>query len=421
MMPKRPRLLFLAHTFPYPPDGGVYIRTYNILRLLSLRFDVTMLCFDRKESAASLAGRADLIAEIAKLSPVTVIPRPDRDHRAARAHVRSLLKGRVFTYYTNHSLAFEEELQRHLSGERFDLVHVDSLDLSRYLPLLNGIPVVCTHHNVESELLADRARTEPFAMRLYVLHQARLQKREERLWCPKVDLNVTVSERDAVALRAIAPGARVEPVPNGVDTELLTPDWEIKQDGIVFVGGLGWFPNRDALEHFCEDILPHLRSLVGDLKIWWVGRASSDDVVRFRDQYGIELTGYVDDVRPYISRAACYVIPMRVGGGTRLKLLDAWAMGKAIVSTTQGVEGTEAVHQNNVLIADEPRDFALAVARVLETRELRERLGRAGRATAERLYSWRVIGERQARLYEDVIAAAKGVRGKGDRRVDRAF
>jgi glycosyltransferase involved in cell wall biosynthesis len=237
-----------------------------------------------------------------------------------------------------------------------------------------------------------------------------LQKREERYWCPRVDLNVTVSERDANALRAIAPGARVEPVPNGVDTDLFLPDWETEQHGIVFVGGLGWFPNKDALDHFCEDILPPLRHQVGAIPIRWVGRASPEEVERYRDLYEIEVTGYVDDVRPYLASAACYVIPMRVGGGTRLKLLDAWAMGKAIVSTTQGVEGTEAIHGTNALIVDDPREFASHVTRVLMDADLRERLGRAGRATAERLYSWSVIRDRQADLYRKVIEAKLGNR-----------
>jgi glycosyltransferase involved in cell wall biosynthesis len=408
MTPGRQKLLFVAHTFPYPPDGGVYIRTYNILRLLAQDFDVTILCFDRKGAGASLADRANHIAQLEKFGPVTVIRRPHADHRAVMAHVRSILTGRVFTHFTNRSEAFDAALRSHLDRVHFDLVHVDSLDLSRYLPRLEGLPVVCTHHNVESELLEDRARTERLPARLYLRLQAKLQMREERYWCPRVALNVTVSERDADSLRAIAPGARVEPVPNGVDTDLFLPDWESEQHGIVFVGGLGWFPNKDALDHFCEDILPPLRKQVGAIPIRWVGRASPEEVERYRDLYEIEVTGYVDDVRSYLASAACYVIPMRVGGGTRLKLLDAWAMGKAIVSTTQGVEGTEAIHGTNALIVDDPHEFASHVTRVLKDAELRERLGRAGRATAERLYSWSVIRDRQTDLYRKVIDAKRG-------------
>jgi glycosyltransferase involved in cell wall biosynthesis len=404
-MPDRPSLLFLAHTFPYPPDGGVYIRTYNILRLLAEDFDVTTLCFDRKGAGASLAERAGHVEELQRFGPVTVVQRPHGGHGAVSAHAGSLLRGRVFTYFTNYSEEFDTELLKHLATNRFDLVHVDSLDLSRYLTRLKGLPIACTHHNVESELLEDRARTERFPARLYVRHQAKLQKREERFWCPRVDLNVTVSERDANALRAIAPAAWVEPVPNGVDTDLFVPDREVEQTGIVFVGGLSWFPNRDALDHFCENILPLLRTQVSAVPIRWVGRATSEEVDRFRDVHGIEVTGYVDDVRPYLASAACYVIPMRIGGGTRLKLLDAWAMGKAIVSTSQGVEGTEAIHGENALVVDDPSEFASEVARVLKDRELRDKLGRAGRATAERFYSWSVIRDRQADLYRTVLSA----------------
>jgi len=402
---RKPRLLFLAHTFPHPPDGGVFIRTFNIRRTLSESFDVTTLCFDRKGALAPLAEREADMEAMRRFGPVEVVPLPQDGNRtrAVADHVRSLLGRRVFTYYKHDSAAFERSLRRLLDEEDFDIVHVDSLDLSRFLPLLNGLPVVCTHHNVESKLLRDRASTETGARRAYVLVQASLQEREERRFCPSVALNVAVSDSDRDAIHALAPDSRVETVPNGVDTDLLTPDWSADQHGIVFVGGLGWFPNRNALDWFCEEILPVLRASGGAVPVQWVGRAGESEISRYQQTCGVSLTGYVEDVRPFLRDAACYVIPMRVGGGTRLKLLDAWAMGKAVVSTSQGVEGTKARHGENVWIADSPEAFAAGVQRVLEDNDLRNRLGREGRKTVERLYSWEVIGRRQADLYRSVL------------------
>lgn len=402
---RKPSLLFLAHTFPYPPDGGVFIRTYNIRRLLAESFRVTTLCFDRKGASVPLDERDADIDAMRTFGPVEVVRLPqDRSRlRTVMDHARSLVGRRVFTYYKHDSAEFERSLRRLLDEEDFDIVHLDSLDLSRFLPLLKGLPVVCTHHNVESELLRDRARTERGARRAYVLAQRSLQVQEERRWCPNVALNVTVSVRDGAAIRALAPDSRVATVPNGVDTDLLSPDWAVDQKGIVFVGGLGWFPNRDALDYFCEDILPILRSRVGDVRVQWVGRAPEKEIERYRDSCGVTLTGYVEDVRPYLEESACYVIPMRVGGGTRLKLLDAWAMGKAVVSTSQGVEGTEARHGENAWIADSPEAFADGVHRVLIDRALRHRLGHEGRLTVEKLYSWEVIGRWQAELYRSVL------------------
>jgi len=401
----RPRLLFLGHSFPYPPDGGVFIRTYNVRRLLSRSFQVTTLCFDRKGASAPLAERRADMQAMERFGPVEVVELPETvtSHRKVTDHFRSLVGRRVFTYYKHDSREFESALHRLLRESAFDIVHVDSLDLSRFLPMVEHLPVVCTHHNVESELLSDRTKTESGARKEYVRLQARLQRGEEERWCPRVSLNVTVSDRDRDSLKRIAPEARIETIPNGVDTELLVPDWSAETRGIVFVGGLGWFPNRDALHYFCDDILPAIRTRVGDVETTWVGRAGDDEIHRIGNSYGIRLTGYVPAIEPFLREAACYVIPMRVGGGTRLKLLDAWAMGKAVVSTTQGAEGTEAVHGENIWIADNPESFAEGVQRILEDADLRESLGRKGRETVERVYSWDVIGKKQSRDYLSLL------------------
>jgi len=401
----RPRLLFLGHSFPYPPDGGVFIRTYNVRRLLSRSFHVTTLCFDRKGASSPLAERRADLQAMERFGPIEVIELPESvsSHRRVTDHVRSLLGRRVFTYYKHDSREFESALRRLLRESAFDVVHVDSLDLSRFLPMLAHLPVVCTHHNVESELLSDRTKTESGVRKEYVRIQAQLQRNEEERWCPQVALNVTVSDRDRESLKEIAPEARIETIPNGVDTELLAPDWSAQTRGIVFVGGLGWFPNRDALEYYCNEILPAIRTRVGDVETTWVGRAGDEEIRRIGQKYGVRLTGYVPAIDPFLRDAACYVIPMRVGGGTRLKLLDAWAMGKAIVSTTQGAEGTEAVHGENIWIADDAESFAEGVQRVLEDADLREALGRKGRETVERVYSWDVIGKKQSRDYLSLL------------------
>jgi glycosyltransferase involved in cell wall biosynthesis len=217
-----------------------------------------------------------------------------------------------------------------------------------------------------------------------------------------VACNVAVSPLDLKALRAAAPEAHYVEVPNGVDVEAFTPE-PGRDRGLVSVGGVNWFPNRDALDHLVTNILPHVRAAAGNPATVWVGRADEAMRNRYREHHGIELTGYVPDIRPYVSQAACFVVPLRVGGGTRLKILDAWAMGKAVVSTSVGCEGLAAVDGENILIRDDPRDFAAAVTVVLWDNQLRARLGRAARQTVERQYAWSVIGDRMTRAYLDVI------------------
>jgi glycosyltransferase involved in cell wall biosynthesis len=225
-------------------------------------------------------------------------------------------------------------------------------------------------------------------------------EREERTWCPRVALNVAVSDADRREFQRLAPAARITVVPNGVDVEKFVPR-AAQGGGIVFVGGMTWFPNKDALRYFACEILPLLRAAGNQDEVTWVGRALPGAHDTYSAQ-GITLTGYVDDIRPYVQNAACYVVPLRVGGGTRLKILDAWAMGKAVVSTSVGCEGLDARDGWNILIRDDPREFALAVQQVLSDTELRARLGAGARQTAERIYSWRVIGKAMHAEYEAV-------------------
>ena len=397
---RRPRLLFLCQTMPFPPDGGVWIRTYHVLRLLSDVFDITALCFERAATSGARSG--DITADgLARFGSVEVFPIPQRHSRMRFLydHARSIALHRVYTRFVYDSRAFESRLTELLASTRFDLVHVDSLDLARYLPACSGVPVVCVHHDVESALLRRRAAVEQSAWRSsYFRYQSRRMEAVERQWCPRVALNVAVSERDRDRITALAPGSRVAVVPNGVDTDEFQPDATTGR-GVAYVGGTNTFPNLDALQFFAADVLPHLRAAAEPGPVRWIGRASSEQQREYRDRYGIELTGYVEDARPMLRDAACHIVPLRAGGGTRLKILSSWAMGKPVVSTSVGCEGLAAIDGHNILIRDDPAAFAEAVIRVLDDPALGRRLGERGRATAERRYSWNVIGARMNDAY----------------------
>lgn len=387
----RPKLLFLSQTLPFPPDGGVMIRTFNILRLLSRIFDVTALCFYRSKGGLLKTDVNRALRGLESFARVEAfqIPQDQSRSRLLWDHLRSVLRRRTYTVFSYQSRGFERRLRELLRTEHFDLVHSDSLDLSNYFPLLRGVPLACTHHDAQSSLLARRARLEGSAMRrAYFNHQARLMRKEEQHWCPRVTLNVAVSEVDAGKLTGIAPASRFVVVPNGVDTDYFQPNGMPERRGIVSVGGTTWYPNKDALDYFACKILPRLRAKGMADTVTWVGRASAEEISHYQRDYGITMTGYVDDVRPYVQSAACYVVPIRMGGGTRVKILDAWAMGVPIVSTAVGCEGLEAHDGENIVIRDDPELFADSVLELLANRELGTRLGFAGRRTAETLYSW---------------------------------
>jgi polysaccharide biosynthesis protein PslH len=402
---RKPRLLFLCQTLPFPPDEGVNIRTYNIIRLLSRTFDITALCFFRKSARRTINAVRASRAGLQPYANVEAFPIP-QEHSQARLvldHLRSVLTGRVYTRFAYASGTYKRHLRELLRNQRFDLVHMDSLDLSGYLPLLDGLPVVCTHHNVESDLLDRRAQVEgSWLMRRYLAHQAKLTRAEELNWTHRVALNIAVSPVDAAVLERMSSNARVEVVPNGVDVEVFQPT-EAARRGIIFVGAHGWFPNRDGMEYFAKEILPLIRRSIPEVTVTWVGRASDEFRRRFAEEHGITLTGYVDDVRPFVQEGACYVVPLRAGGGTRLKILDAWAMGKAVVSTSVGCEGLAAEDGKNILVRDTSESFARAVVDVLNNDELRSTLERGARATAEARYDWDIIGESLTSLYLDLL------------------
>jgi len=393
------RLLVLSHRVPYPPHNGAALRTFNILRLLARDFEIVGLCFDRTDRATAHLGLAQRLAGLAPFGQFEAFPIPQELDRARFVwdHLRSVVSGRPYTWYTHDSAPFIARLRTVLAERPFDAVHVDSLDLVRLLPTVQHLPIVCTHHNVESQLLRRRGGR-------YLRHQADAIERAERQWLPRVALNIAVSPDDAAHFAMLSPGARVEVIPNGVDTDYFTPCDVADPQGCVFVGGTSWYPNRDALQWFVDDILPRL----GATKTTWVGRATDAERRSFAHVSDLELTGYVDDIRPYVGAAACYIAPLRVGGGTRLKLLDAWAMGKAIVSTSIGAEGLGARHEENMLIADTADAFAKAVARVLTDEALRRRLGAAARRTAMERFSWDVIGARMRDVYQDVADGSAG-------------
>jgi glycosyltransferase involved in cell wall biosynthesis len=415
---EKTNLLFLCQTLPYPPDGGVTIRSYNILRLLARRFDITLICLYRRATSRSVEQSTTALARLA----TTFVYPIEQEHSRARLladHVLSVATGVVYTRYAYSNRSLRARLRSELASRSFAMVHVDSLDLSSYLPEIRGIPVACTHHNVESALLERRARLAPRSARAaYFRLQATLMRREERLWAPRVGLNVMVSDADATLLRRDVPDARTVVIPNGVDTTEFRPG-DGPERGIVFVGGMTWFPNRDALEYFASDLLPRLRAIGVDAPVTWVGRALPGAAEHYAPS-GIKLTGYVDDVKPAVQAAACYVVPLRVGGGTRLKILDAWAMGKAIVSTSVGCEGLDARDGWNILIRDDPDAFAEAVRRVLEDRQLRERLEANARATAEQQYEWDLIGGRLVEAYDALLGSASSTfAGEATRRERR--
>jgi len=304
-------------------------------------------------------------------------------------------------------------LRRLAAAHHYDLVHLDMLHLADCTALFPGTPVVLGEHNVEAVILERRADNERRPLvRAYLRYQAARLRRYEARACQRADRVLAVSDPDARLLESMSGRDDVVTVPNGVDTTFFTPlaDRRPARE-MVFVGGFTWFPNEDAIRHFVADILPLVRQRHPDVTLTVVGKQPDTPAVRaLAAQAGVRLTGQVEDIRPRVQGAAVYVVPLRIGGGTRLKILDALAMGSAIVSTRIGCEGIEVTDGQDILMADSPQDFADAVCRVLDDATLRERLGRAGRALVERRYDWRAVAQDMLAVYDGLVTPAPGAR-----------
>ena len=410
-MAPRPRLLLLAQCLPYPPHSGVTSRTLNVLTQLQVEYDVDLVAFFRVNHQPTRAAREAacraLRSQAVHVAEPVPIPSEHSTLRKVWDHLRSLSTGRAFTHYQYDSRRFEDRLREALQGRMPDIVHLESLDLHRWLPELPPVPITCTHHDIDSDLLrlrAARVRPPNVALRRYLALQADRVERLERELCPRLSLNVMMSELDAGRLRALAPGARTVVVPNGTDTEFFQPNGTGSIAGrVAFVGPTYSTPNRDAVEFLLQRIWPRVRAGNRAASLQLVGRSSPADQTRYNAEPGVAALGYVPDIRPALSEARCCVVPIRIGGGTRLKILDAWAMGKAVVSTSIGCEGLEAVDGENIIVRDTPEAFADAVLGVLADARLRGRLEHNGRQTAVEVYSWNVVGQRIRSAYDAVL------------------
>ena len=417
-MTARPRVLFLAQCLPYPPHSGVATRTFNILRQLQAEYDVDLVAFYRvnhqRDQAARDAARDALAHSTTFVAAPTPIPSEHSALRKVWDHLRSVVGKRAYTYYEYESRTFADRLGATLRTRAPNLVHLDSLDLHRWLPDLPHVPIACTHHDIDSELLRLRAsRIDRAVLRHYMLLQAHRVERVERELCPRFALNVMMSAVDARRLESLASGAVTTVIPNGTDTDYFQPNGTGSVAGrVVFVGPTYSHPNKDAVEFLLQEIWPRIIARDPAASLRLIGRTAPADQARYDAHPGVTALGHAPDLRPVLAEARCCVVPLRIGGGTRLKILDAWAMGKAVVSRTIGCEGLDAVDGENILVRDTPQGFADAVVEVLRDARLRSRLEHNGRRTATATYSWSAIGRRLRAAYGEILGRPMSPRAR---------
>ncbi|RLC91060.1 MAG: glycosyl transferase family 1 [Chloroflexi bacterium] len=396
------KILFLTPQLPYPPHKGTALRNWGLISGLAERHRVSLLSF---QSPGQDSQPAPLLIETC--ARVETVPQPERT-------IRDRLRDLLFTRQPDMALrlaseSFARRLENWLARESFDVVHIEGIELAPYLDVIEAAQprplVLFDDHNCEYLLqkrvcLTDMRVPARWPGAAYSFVQWRRLLRYESQICRRADRVLAVSDPDAAELRALSPGLDVTVVPNGIDTHVYQPLIpNPKSQTLVFTGTMDFRPNVDAVLWFARQVLPLVRAEVGEARLVVVGQRPHPRLDELRAAPAITLTGWVEDTRPYIAEAAVYVAPLRMGGGTRLKLLEAMAMGRPVVATRLGAEGFPVTHGREMLLADTPFDFAAEVVGLLRAPEQGAELGRAGRAFVEERYDWRVIVPKVEAVY----------------------
>jgi len=404
-------ILLFSHVVPWPTTSGLLLRCYNLLREVACHHRVHLLALNQDILLAPEAVAASRRHLEEFCASVGVFPLPASGSRAAYgallfANLASPLPYSVPRFY---SPALERAAVETLARHPIRLLQYETIAMAQYGALAPDLPAILVHQNVESDLLKKRAATARNPLiRHYIAGQgAKLARYEDRM-CRQAAANVVVSTADQATFSARMPDARFEVVVNGVDIDYFHPGSDAAGGGdrLVFVGGMSWYPNREAMSWFLAEIWPRIRRVRPSARLTIVGSHPAPEVLRaVAAGQGVEAPGLVPDIRPYVQNAAVYVCPLRLGGGTRLKILDAWAMGKAVVSTTLGCEGLAAVPGRDLEVADDPAEFAARVSALLADPERRRALGLAGRARAVAEFAWPGVAAGMLDLYDELAAA----------------
>jgi glycosyltransferase involved in cell wall biosynthesis len=397
------RILWVSHIIPYPPKSGVHLRSYNLLRAVAMQNEVDLVAFvqepwleifyaSREEALEDCERHLRQFCRSVRFLPIEKLARPLGKVRTA---LEGLFFPQCYTIRWLQGVAARKVFANLSRNATYDLVHFDTLSLAPCRPLFSKVPATLGHHNVESQILHRRAQNEgSWLKRLYFNQESRRVRSYEARVAYSFARHIACSELDCERLRAIAPQISAVAIPNGVDVEYFRPSAVATTNkSLIFVGSLNWYPNVDAVLFLLREVWPLLQARVPNVRLDVVGSAPPASVLRLASSLtNVRVHGFVDDVRPLIEGAAVYVCPIRDGGGTKLKLLDAFAMEKCVVAHPISCEGIEVISGRHVLLAETASSFADSIQAVLENLALRESIGKAARELVVNRYSFAQIG-----------------------------
>ena len=406
------KILVLDEEFPFPTNAGKRTRSFNLYRRLARQFRIYYVGYGKRGSHAAEALKKEGIEPIA-------VPARIPQKQGPLFYLRllaNLCSPLPYIVTSHYSTVYRDVVQDSLVEFQPDLVLCEWTPYAIYVKNLPSFKKLVSTHNVEADIWQRYYENETNGLRRwYIWTQWRKVERFERVALHWMNGALAVSELDRRCLAEWCPELPTTIVPNGVDLDYFRPlpQPEARRN-LVFTGSMDWRPNQDAARYFVREILPLLRQVRPDLECTFVGRNPPADIQALADVAGVHITGTVEDVRPYVERAAVYIVPLRIGGGSRLKILEAMAMGRAVVSTTVGAEGLDVIHDHHVVLADDPHNFAQSVLRLLDDPERCRKLAMEGRRLVEQCYGWDALADRFGDFIREIVTgeASSGMAGK---------
>jgi polysaccharide biosynthesis protein PslH len=409
------RVIWASHFIPYPPKSGMHLRSYHLLRGVAAKHDVDLIAFVQEswlrifyasceEGLRDCATQLGRICRSVRFLPIDNLKRPGGKWRTALEGLVCPSSYTIRCLQSRNALRTFEELA---SRERFALAHFDTIGLAPFRGLFKDTPATLGHHNIESHMLLRRAGNENHPLKsLYFWQEGRRVQRYESQVAESFGAHITCSDLDGERLRAIAPQANAVTIANGVDIEYFhATRADSAPPSLIFVGSLNWYPNVDAVLFLLREIWPLVKAAVPALRLDIVGSAPPPHIIELAASLqDVKVHGFVDDVRPLMNAASLYVCPIRDGGGTKLKILDAFAMQQCVIAHPIACEGIDAVSGRHVEFADSGAAFAAAITRLLQRPSERADMGRAARQLVVERYSFSEIGRRLCDVFEEVAA-----------------
>lgn len=389
-------VLMIFHFAPYPPVSGVKRRMFHTFFETTKANNVSVLAFGSKDEERQFREQFGSLCK-------HIVFVDDSRPRAVSIILRLwfLLTGRS-SLYRLHTKRFQEALDSLVQNEKFDVIHF-ATSIFGFYRLPPNVPLVGDTHNVEYHYMYRAYKeTKSLPMKLYTWLEYMLIKREELNSTKKFDIVTTTSQQDLDTFRIDIPSKRMFVLPNGVDTEYFVPQQATPEPfSMVFTGLMNYLPNDHGVQYFAREILPLIRTRIADSRLYVVGAFPSKEVLQLASEH-IIVTEQVPDVRPYFDRATVAVVPLLFGGGTRLKVLEAMAMKKPVVSTSLGCEGLDVEDGKSILIADTPEAFAQSVVSLFTDTALHSKIVENASRLAHDTYDWKSIG---AHLQEILVEA----------------